>query len=70
MNDNNEAKVIKKSMKKDFNKLGITLIMQELIANSVILLVVIGIMIMQMIKNPNISEDQLNQIFEQPSFMA
>ena len=68
MNDNNESKVIKKLMKKDFNKLGITLLMQELIANGVIFVVVIGIMIMQMVKNPNISEDQLKQIFEKPSF--
>lgn len=68
MNDNNEAKVIKKLMKKDFNKLGITLLVQELIAYGIIVLVAIGITIIQMIKNPNVSEDQLIQIFEQPSF--
>ena len=49
MNDNNESKVIKKLMKKDFNKLGITLVMQELIANGIILIVAIGICIMQMV---------------------
>lgn len=68
MNDNNESKRIKKLMKKDFNNIGITLLMQELIANGVIFIAVIGITIMQMIKNPNISEYQLEQIFEKPSF--
>jgi len=56
MNDNNEAKVIKKLMKKEFNKLGITLLAQELIANGVIFIAAMGIMMIQMIKNPNISE--------------
>jgi len=70
MNDNNESKVIKRSMKKDFNKLGITLLMQELIANGVMFVVAIGVGIMQMIKNPNISEGQLKQIFENTSFMG
>jgi membrane protease YdiL (CAAX protease family) len=68
MNDNNEAKVIKKLMKKDFNKLGITLLIYELIANGVIFIAAIGVMIVQMIKNPNISQEQLTLIFEKPSF--
>lgn len=70
MNDNYESKDINKLIKKDFNKLGITLVMQELIVNGVMFIAVIGIMIMQMVKNPNISEDQAKQIFENPSFMG
>lgn len=70
MNDNNESKVIKKLMKKDFNKLGITILMQELIAYGVMFLVTIGIAIIQVIKTPNISEAQLQQKFEQPNFIG
>ena len=68
MNDNNEDRVIKKLMKKDFNKLGIALLAQELIAYGVIIIAVIAINIVQRIKNPNISEEQLKQIFDKPSF--
>jgi len=70
MNYNSEYKVIKKLMKKDFNKLGITLLMQELIANGVMFVVAIGILIMQMVKNPNVSDVQLEQIFKEPSFIG
>lgn len=70
MNDNNESKVIKKLMKKDFNKLGITLLMQVLITYVVMFVVTIGIAIIQMLKNHNISEEQLQQVFEKPSFMG
>jgi len=70
MNDNNESKVIKKLIKKDFNKLGITLLMQELIANGVVFVVMIGIMIMQMVINPNTSEEQLKKIVQEPSFLG
>lgn len=66
MTDNNESKVIKKLVKKDFNKLGLTLLMQELVVNGVMLVAAIGIGIMQTIKNPNISEAELEQIFKQP----
>ena len=38
MNDNNESKLMKKLIKKDFNKLGITLLMQGLIANIVMII--------------------------------
>ena len=68
MNDNNEAKMIKKLMKKDFNKLGITLLMQELIANVVVFVAAILIMIMQMLKDPNISIDKVMQTFKEASF--
>ena len=68
MNGNNESKVMKKIIKKDFNKLGLTLLMQELTANIVIILGVVGVIIMQVLKDPNISEEQLMQIFEKVCF--
>ena len=68
MIDNNETKLMKKLIKKDFNKLGLTLLMQGLIANIVMILGVVGAVIMQMLKDPNISEDQLMQIFEKVCF--
>lgn len=70
MTNINESKEIKKLMRKDFNKLGITLIMQEIILNGVMIIAGIGIGIMQLAKNPNISDSQFQQIFEDPSFMG
>ncbi|BCZ45394.1 protease [Clostridium gelidum] len=70
MNDINESKVIKKLIKKDFNMLGITLIVQGLISNGVVFIVMIGIMIMKMVRDPNISEDQLKLLVEEPSFLG
>lgn len=66
--NDNELKAIKKSMKKDFNKLGFALLMQELALYAAILVVTIGFTIIQAIKNPNITYEQLDQIIEQPSF--
>lgn len=51
MIDNYEEKMIKKSMKKDFNKLGITLIAQGITANVIIVIAFIGAMIVEMIKD-------------------
>lgn len=68
MTSNNESKANKKLMKKDFNKLGITLIMHELILNVIMIAAGIGSVIMQVIKNPNVSEDQVGNIFENTNF--
>lgn len=66
--NDNELKAIKKLMKKDFNKLGVTLLMKELIIYGTVFVMVIGITIIQRIKNSNISSEQLDQIFENPNF--
>lgn len=66
--NDNELKAIKKLMKKDFNKLGVTLLMKELVIYGTIFVMAIGITTIQQIKNPNISSEQLDQIFENPSF--
>ncbi|GAA0180188.1 hypothetical protein SH2C18_29270 [Clostridium sediminicola] len=68
MNENNEDKVIKKLMKKDFNKLGLALVMNELVLNVVVFIIIIGTMIIQMINNPNMGEDQFMQILDNASF--
>lgn len=70
MNDINEAKMIKKLMKKDFNKLGLTLFMQWLINFGVVFLIAIGVGIVQFIINPSISEEQAQQIFKNSSFLG
>ncbi|SHH76620.1 CPBP family intramembrane glutamic endopeptidase [Clostridium grantii] len=68
MDDNNEAKSINKSMKKDFNKLGLALVMYTIILNVVVLIGVVVAMIIQAIKNPNMSEVQAMQILDDASF--
>lgn len=68
MNENNEAKVIKKLMKKDFNKLGLALVMHELVINVVVFIIIIGAMVIQMIKNPNMGEEQFMKILDNASF--
>lgn len=70
MNDINEVKMAKKLMKKDFNKLGLTLFMQWLINFGVIFLIAIGVGIVQFIINPSISEEQAQQIFKNSSFLG
>lgn len=68
MTENNEAKVIKKLMKKDFNKLGLALVMHELVINVVVFIIIIGAMVIQMIKNPNMGDEQFMQILDNASF--
>lgn len=70
MIDNNETKVIKKLMKKDFNKLGIALILQELLLYGIMIALGIGAAIIQIIKNSDISDEQIDTIFNQPSFLG
>ncbi|OOM70875.1 CAAX amino terminal protease self- immunity [Clostridium puniceum] len=70
MSENNEAKMIKKSMKKDFNKLGITLIAQEIIANAVIFIVFIGAMLVRIIKDRGASSADLEQMVKNPSYLG
>ena len=59
MNNNDESKLMKKIIKKDFNKLGVTLLMQALIMNIVIFVGCIGAATMQVLKEPNVNESEL-----------
>ncbi|CUU49454.1 CPBP family intramembrane glutamic endopeptidase [Clostridium beijerinckii] len=71
MINNNEAnKAIKKLMKKDFNKLGIALILKELLLYGIIIALGIGVAVIEIIKNSNISDEQIDNIFNKPSFQG
>ena len=70
MIDNYEEKMIKKSMKKDFNKLGITLIAQGITANVIIVIAFIGAMIVEMIKDRGVSVEELQQAAKDPSSLG
>lgn len=70
MIDNNEDKVLKKLIRKDFNKLGVTLILQELLLNGIMIVLGIGFAMIQIVKNSDISDSEINSLFEQPSFLG
>ena len=70
MNDDSEAKVIKKLMKNDFNKLGITLIAQGLISNAIVFIVLVGAMIVRIIKDRGASAADLEQMSKNPSYLG
>lgn len=52
----------KKLIKKDFNKLGLAMLMKEIIANVVVFMFVSVIMIIEVIKDPNITHENIQQI--------
>jgi membrane protease YdiL (CAAX protease family) len=66
----NQEKIIKKEMKKDFNKLGITLIAQGIIANALIFTVIIGAMSVRMIIDRGVSFEDLEQMTKNPSYLG
>jgi uncharacterized protein len=70
MIDNYEEKMIKKSMKKDFNKLGIALIAQGITANVIIFIAFLGAMIVRMIKDRGVSAAELEQMAKNPSSLG
>ncbi|WP_243156190.1 type II CAAX endopeptidase family protein [Clostridium sp. C2-6-12] len=70
MDYNNQEKIIKKAMKNDFNKLGISLIAQGVIANVIIFTVFIGAMIVKMIKDRGIGFEELDQMTKNPSYLG
>lgn len=70
MDYNNQDKMIKKAMKKDFNALGITLIAQGLITNGIIFTIFIGAMVVRVIKNPGTSLSDLEQMTKNPSYLG
>lgn len=68
MNENNEAKIIKKLIKKDFNKLGLTILFNTLIANVVIFVCVVIIEAMRIIVNPYAANDSIMNILEDGNY--
>jgi membrane protease YdiL (CAAX protease family) len=68
MNDNYQDKMMKKLIKKDFNKLGLTILMNSLIANVVIIICVIIITMMRLITNPNMTTDNTMKILEDSTY--
>lgn len=57
----NKSKAIKKLIKRDFNKLGLAILMKEIIINIVVIIFTMIIMMKQISRNPNASYDQLIQ---------
>jgi hypothetical protein len=55
----NEPQIIKKLIKRDFNKLGLTILMKEIIADIVVIVFAMIVMAEQTARNPNTSYDQL-----------
>ena len=70
MDYTNQEKIIKKSMKRDFNKLGITLIAQGLTTYVIMFVAMIGTMIVKMILDRNIHLENLDQIAKDASFLG
>lgn len=70
MDYTNQEKIIKKAMKRDFNKLGITLIAQELITYGIMFVVMIGTMLVKMIMDRNANLENLDQIFKDANFLG
>lgn len=65
-----QEKNIKKAMKKDFNKLGITLIAQEVIVYVIMFIVLIGTMIAKIIMDRGASFEDLDQITKNPNYLG
>jgi membrane protease YdiL (CAAX protease family) len=64
MDYNDETKMRKKLIKRDFNKLGLTILMNELIANVVIFICVVIIFVGKILVNPNISQDGMLDVLK------
>lgn len=58
----------KKLIKKDFNKLGLAMLMKEIIANVVVIIFIYGVMLIQVMKNPGITHEKLKQILESGNY--
>lgn len=68
MNDYNQVKVTKKIIKKDFNKLGLTILMNSIIVNIVVFIFVIIISMMRILRDPNITNDGLMNILQDGNY--
>lgn len=66
----NQEKIIKRTMKRDFNKLGITLIAQGLVSNGVVLTISMGAMVLRLIKNPRTDLTDLEQMTRNASYLG
>ncbi len=64
----NEPKIIKNSIKRDFNKLGLTILMKEIIVDVVVIVFTMIVMAEQTARNPNASYDQLAQILNNGTY--
>ncbi|WP_238916038.1 type II CAAX endopeptidase family protein [Clostridium sp. YIM B02555] len=64
MDYNDETEMRKKLIKRDFNKLGLTILMNELIANVVIFICVVIIFVGKILVNPNISQDGMLDVLK------
>lgn len=62
MKDCDQVKTSRKTIKRDFNKLGLAILMNNIIANVVIFIFVIIISMLRIIKDPNITNDSLMRI--------
>lgn len=68
MNDYDQVKMTKKIIKRDFNKLGLTILMNSIIANVVVFIFVVIISMMRIIRDPNITNDGLMKILEDGTY--
>ncbi|OOM77969.1 type II CAAX endopeptidase family protein [Clostridium sp. BL-8] len=64
----NEPQIIKKLIKRDFNKLGLTILMKEIIAYVVAIVFAMIVMAEQTVRNPNTSYDQLTGILNNGTY--
>lgn len=68
MKDYDQVKTARKIIKKDFNKLGLAILMNGIIANVIIFICVIIISMLRIIKDPNITNDSLMKILEDGTY--
>ncbi|MVX66044.1 CPBP family intramembrane metalloprotease [Clostridium chromiireducens] len=66
--NNNESKDISKLIKKDFNKLGLTILMKELLANLAVIIFAMFITLVEIIKDPNITNYQLEKVLDNGTY--
>lgn len=66
--NNNESKAISKLIKKDFNKLGLTILMKELLANVTVIIFAMLITLIEIIKDPNITNYQLEKVLDNGTY--
>lgn len=68
MDNYDQMKMTRKIIKRDFNKLGFTILMNSIIANVVVFIFVTTISMMKIIRDPNITNDGLMKILEDGSY--
>ncbi|WP_297422052.1 CPBP family intramembrane glutamic endopeptidase [Clostridium sp.] len=66
----NEAKIMRKSIKREFNKLGLAILMKELIANIVIFICMLVIMVIELLKQKNVDKLDFEKIVSNPTYIG